>query len=134
MNKIILAGNIVRDADLKQTSDGKVWLSNAIAVRDDFKSKDGTYNSQFFDIVVFGTTAQYMAKYCPKGTKVLVEGRLVREDYQDKQGNTRQAYKINVSNAESFRTDTTQSKKPNNVSASNEKPYDNEISEEDLPF
>ena len=132
MNKIILTGNIVRDADLKQTSDGKVWLSNA--VRNDFKSKDGTYNSQFFDIVVFGTTAQYMAKYCPKGTKVLVEGRLVREDYQDKQGNPRQAYKINVSNAECFRTDTTQSEKPNNVSVSNEKPYDNEISEDDLPF
>ena len=132
MNKITLTGNIVRDADLKQTSDGKVWLSNAIAVRDDYKSKDGTYHSQFFDIVAFGTTAQYINTYCSKGTKVIIEGRLVREDYQDKQGNTRQAYKINVNSVESFRTDTTQSKKTSPVS--NEKPYDNEIREEDLPF
>ena len=132
MNKITLTGNIVRNADLKQTSDGRVWLSNAIAVRDDYKSKDGTYHSQFFDIVAFGTTAQYINTYCPKGTKVLIEGRLVREDYQDKQGNSRQAHKINVISVESFRTDTTQSKKTSSVS--NEKPYDNEIREEDLPF
>jgi single-strand DNA-binding protein len=133
MNKITLTGNIVRDTDLKQTSDGKVWLSNAIAVRDDYKSKDGSYHSQFFDIVAFGTTAQYINTYCLKGTKVLIEGRLVREDYQDKQGNSRQAYKINVNSVESFRTDTTQSKKANNT-VSQEKPYDNEIREEDLPF
>jgi single-strand DNA-binding protein len=133
MNKITLTGNIVRDTDLKQTSDGKVWLSNAIAVRDDYKSKDGSYHSQFFDIVAFGITAQYINTYCLKGTKVLIEGRLVREDYQDKQGNSRQAYKINVNSVESFRTDTTQSKKANNT-VSQEKPYDNEIREEDLPF
>lgn len=133
MNKITLTGNIVRDADLKQTSDGKVWLSNAIAVRDDYKSKDGTYHSQFFEIVAFGTTAQYINTYCCKGTKVLIEGRLVREDYQDKQGNTKQAYKINVNSVESFRTDTTQSKKTSS-SVNDEKPYDNEIREEDLPF
>lgn len=133
MNKITLTGNIVRDADLKQTSDGKVWLSNAIAVRDDYKSKDGTYHSQFFDIVAFGTTAQYINTYCQKGTKVLIEGRLVREDYQDKQGNTRQSYKININSVESFRTDTTQSKKTSSA-VNDEKPYDNEIREEDLPF
>lgn len=134
MNKITLTGNIVRDADLKQTSSGEVWLSNAIAVRDEFKSKDGTYHSQFFDIVAFKGVAQYMSTYCKKGTKVLIEGRLVREDYQDKNGNTKQSYKINVNSVESFRTDTTQSDKQVSKPSSNEKPYNDEISEEDLPF
>jgi single-strand DNA-binding protein len=134
MNKITLTGNIVRNIELNRTSSGKEYINNCIAVRDDFKSTDGTYHSQFFDFVVFGATALYMQKYCQKGTKVLIEGRLTREDYEAKDGTKKSTYKVVVNTIESFRTDTTQSKTPSQTASNNEKEYNDEIREEDLPF
>lgn len=134
MNKTTLTGNIVRNVELNRTSSGKEYINNCIAVRDDFKNADGTYHSQFFDFVAFGTTATYMKKYCQKGTKVLIEGRLTREDYETKDGSKKSAYKVVVNTIESFRTDTTQSATPSQAASNNEKEYNNEIREEDLPF
>lgn len=134
MNKIVLSGNIVRNIELNKTSSGKEYINNCIAVRDDFKNADGTYHSQFFDFIAFGATATYMQKYCQKGSKVLIEGRLTREDYEAKDGTKRSAYKVVVNSIESFRTDTTQSNNASNAAADKEKEYDNEIRDEDLPF
>ena len=71
MNKIIITGNVVRDNDVKDTTTTKV-LKNTLAVKREFK-KDET---DFINIVAFSKTAELIAKYTQKGSKLMVEGSI----------------------------------------------------------
>lgn len=88
MNRIILSGNICKDIEVRYTQSNKPVIQNTIAVKNDFKNKDGNYDSQFINIVVWNNQAEYLAKYAAKGSKVLVEGRLTNRSY-DKQDGTK---------------------------------------------
>lgn len=134
MNKVILTGNLARNVELKQTANGTSYTNNAIAVRNDFKNKEtGTYDSQFYEITVFGTSAEYMSRYCQKGSKVLITGRLDRDTYE-KDGVKRDTYKIIVDGVESFKTDTTQRVNTKQEIKEQADLKMNEISDDDLPF
>ncbi len=88
MNKVILSGHICKDIEVRYTQSNKLVIQNTIAVKNDFKNKDGNYDSQFINIVVWNSQAEYLAKYAAKGSKLLVEGRLTNRNY-DKQDGTK---------------------------------------------
>lgn len=88
MNKSILCGNLCKDIDLRVTTNGKYVIQNTIAVKNDFKNANGEYDSTFINIVVWGTTAEYLSKYAEKGSKILLEGRISNRSY-DKQDGTK---------------------------------------------
>lgn len=88
MQRFIANGNLCKDVDLKTTTGGKSYLVNSIAVRNDFKNSEGNYDSEFFNIVVWGKTAEYLSNYAGKGTKVLIEGRLTNRSYDKSDGST----------------------------------------------
>lgn len=88
MNKVILSGNLCKDIEVRYTPSNKPVIQNTIAVKNDFKNKDGNYDSQFINIVVWNNQAEYLANYAAKGSKVLVEGRLTNRSY-DKQDGTK---------------------------------------------
>lgn len=77
MNKVILTGNITKDLELKQSGDTKI-LKFHIAVKRDKDSVD------FIPIAAFGKIAESTAKFCSKGSKVLVTGVLRINQYEDK--------------------------------------------------
>lgn len=87
MNKIQLTGNLVRNIDLHE--EGNKYIQNAIAVKRNFKNKNGEYESDFFNITMFGHNAEYIAKYGAKGCKVAISGRLQSNTYQNKDGENR---------------------------------------------
>lgn len=70
MNKIILHGRISQDLDVKyaQTTNTMIVKFN-IAVRNDYKSQNGEYESQFFNCVAFGKTGEFLEKYFKKRTR-----------------------------------------------------------------
>jgi single-strand DNA-binding protein len=86
MNKIIMNGRIVKDVELRTTASDKKVVSNAIAVRNDFKNKDGQYDSQFFNFEVWNAQADYLNNYASKGTPILIEGKLKNNVYEKDNG------------------------------------------------
>lgn len=89
MNKILLSGNLVKDNDLRLTTNKTPVLQNTIAVRRNIKNDKGEYDSDFINIVIWGQQAEYINKYAPKGSKIELVGRWQHRSYQDNQGNTR---------------------------------------------
>ena len=86
MNSVSLVGNLVRDNDLKYTTNNKAVLKNNIAVKRDYKNANGDYESDFINIVAFGSTAELLNKYTSKGSKVGLVGKIMTGSYEDKDG------------------------------------------------
>jgi single-strand DNA-binding protein len=85
MNQIILSGRLTKENELRFSNSTSI-LKNTIAVRRNFKSPDGNYDSDFVNITAFGKTADYLDKYSGKGCQVLIRGRIQTGSYENKSG------------------------------------------------
>lgn len=83
-NKVIIAGNLTRDPELRATQSGTSVVSITIAVNEK-QSKDETRTS-FISCDSFGKTAENISKYFGKGKPIFIEGRLRQDNYEDKNG------------------------------------------------
>lgn len=110
-NKVIMMGRITKDLELKTTTSGVSVLSFSIAVDRRF-SQNGEKVTDFFNVVAWRNSAEFIANYFHKGDAILIEGEMQTRVYEDKNGVQRMAYEIIVDRA-SF----TGSKKSNNVEA-----------------
>ena len=97
-NKIILAGNLTRDVEVKFTSTGLAIGNTGIAVNRKFKSKMGENKEEvlFVDLTFFGRTAEIANQYLKKGSKVLVDGKLKLDQWTDTSGQKRSKHSITV--------------------------------------
>lgn len=98
MNKIILIGNMCRDIEVNHYNDRKV-VRNTIAVRRDYKNKNGEYDSDFFNFSVWGVQAEFVEKYAHKGDKIAIVGKLLNNNYE-KDGQTVYSNDIQVESIE----------------------------------
>lgn len=98
LNKIFVMGRLVKDPELRRTQSGTAVTSFRIAVDRDFKSQDGTKQADFFDVVAWRATAEFVSKYFTKGRMAVVEGRLQTRDWTDKEGGKRVATEIVADN------------------------------------
>lgn len=85
-NKVILAGNLTRDPELRSLPSGNAVLRMSIAVNRRYTGKDGEAREEvtYVDIDAFGKQAETIAKYCTKGSGILVEGRLRLDQWDDR--------------------------------------------------
>jgi len=90
-NKVIEAGNLVRDVELKYLPTGTAVGNFTLAVRDKYGDKEET---MFIDVVVFGKLAEICSQYTGKGSSVLVDGRLQQQTWDDKSGNKKSKIQI----------------------------------------
>ena len=89
MNKVILIGRVVRDAEIRY-SQGENPMAIArytLAVDRRFK-KDGEATADFINCVAFGKNGEFAEKYLHKGVKIAVSGRIQTGSYKNKDGNT----------------------------------------------
>ena len=86
MNKFIGIGRLTSNIELKETNNGKYYVKNYLAIKNDFKNSDGQYDSEFVNIVVWGKSAEILSNYSSKGMMVAVEGRLTTRDYEKNDG------------------------------------------------
>ncbi len=98
MNKIFMIGRMTRDIEVNHYNDKKV-VRNSIAVRRDFKNKEGKYDSDFFTFTLWGAQAEYVEKYAKKGDKIAICGKLLNNNYE-KNGQTIYSNDIQVENIE----------------------------------
>jgi single-strand DNA-binding protein len=89
-NKVILAGNLTRDPELRYTPKGTAVAKLGLAVNRTWRNEAGETKEEvtFVDVDAFGRQAEVLAQYLKKGRPVLVEGRLRLEQWEDK--NTQQ--------------------------------------------
>jgi single-strand DNA-binding protein len=89
-NKVILAGNLTRDPELRYTPKGTAVARITLAVNRTWKSETGEAKEEvsFVDVDVWGRQAEVIAQYMKKGRPLLVEGRLKQDTWEDK--NTKQ--------------------------------------------
>lgn len=100
MNLVVHKGRLVADPEMKVFEDGSKVCNFRLAVRRDFKNRDGEYDSDFFNYAAGGPSADFMEKYGRKGRMVLVQGALRSRPYTDKDGNKRTDISVRVNNIE----------------------------------
>lgn len=96
-NKVILVGNLTRDVELKYTPTGTAIAKFGLATNRTYKDNVTGENKQevmFIDITVFGRSAEIANQYLRKGRRVLIEGRLVLDQWVDQTGQKRSKHSI----------------------------------------
>jgi single-strand DNA-binding protein len=86
-NKVILAGNLTRDPELRYTPKGTAIAKIGLAINRSWKSETGELKEEvtFVDVEAFGRTAENIGQYLKKGRPILIEGRLRLDQWDDKQ-------------------------------------------------
>lgn len=98
LNNIIIMGRLVKAPELKSTKSGISVLSFSVANERDF-AKGEEKKTDFIDCVAWRSTAEFISKYFKKGSMIVVQGRLQSRKWEDRDGNKRTSWEIQVNNA-----------------------------------
>src|SRR5882672_7993877 len=92
-NKVILAGNLTRDPELRYTPKGTAIARLGLAINRSWTSESGEKKEEvtFVDVDAFGKTAEIIGQYLKKGRPILMEGRLRYDTWEDKQTNQKKS-------------------------------------------
>src|SRR3954471_24309790 len=92
-NKVILAGNLTRDPELRYTPKGTAVAKIGLAINRQWKDDTGQQKEEvtFVDVDAFGRQAEVISQYLKKGRPILVEGRLKLDQWDDKQTNQKRS-------------------------------------------
>ena len=96
VNKVILVGNLGRDAELRYTPGGAAVATLNMATTEVWNDKAGARQekTEWHRIVLWGKTAESLNEYLTKGKQIYVEGRLQTRQWDDKDGNKRYTTEI----------------------------------------
>lgn len=137
LNKFLGIGRNTKDGEYRTGDNDLKIYTNTLAMTNNFKNKDGNYDSEFINYVAYRSTAKYLSKYSSKGAMVQIEGRVHTRSYEDKDKNKKYITEIIVESAsvlEKKQEQTTleQIGVPDNYTTE----YDSEvhIEDKDLPF
>jgi len=138
-NRVILVGRLTRDPEMRFISSGSGVVKFTLAVSRRTKSGEET---TFIDIVAWEKLAETCNTYLKKGMNVLVEGRLVIRNYDDKDGNKRKATEVVIdvmqmldrkSSSESGESEHTPHYS-NNTGGGSSSNFDDAAIEDEIPF
>lgn len=98
-NKVIMAGNLTKDPEIRYIPSGTPVANFRIAVNHRYKQGDELKDDvTYIDIVVFGKQAESCGQYLNKGDGVLVEGRLQERRWESEDGQKRSKYEVVAQN------------------------------------
>lgn len=95
LNLVVLQGRLVRDPELKKTNSGASVVSGTLAVDRDYQP-GGEKKTDFVDFTAWRNTAEFMSKWFHKGNLVMVKGELHSRKWQDRDGNNRINWEVEV--------------------------------------
>lgn len=84
VNRVVLAGNLTREIELKYTGGQRAYTKFSVAVNRSVKQPDGSYKdvADFIPVAVWGKVAENCGRYLKKGDNVLIEGRISTRSYE----------------------------------------------------
>jgi len=97
-NRLTLLGNLTRDIELRYLPSGQALAKSGIATNRRYKDASGQQKDEtmFIDFTIWGRSAEVANQYLRKGSRVLLEGRLVLEQWTDQQGQKRSKHTMHV--------------------------------------
>lgn len=100
MNKVILMGRLTRDPEVRTTQSQIPVASFTLAVDRRFKNAAGERQADFINCIAWRQTAEFVAKYFQKGSKMVVVGEIQTRKWDDQDGKTHYATEVIVSEVE----------------------------------
>ena len=101
INSVVLVGNLTRDPELRHTPSGTAVTTLRIAVNDRVKrGEEWADAAYYFDVTVWGRTAENCAQYLAKGRPVGVQGKLTWREWDAQDGTKRQAVEVVADNVQ----------------------------------
>ena len=97
VNKVILVGNLGRDAEVRHTTGGSAVATISVAtteVWNDKSSGERQEKTEWHRVVIWGKTAENLKDYLTKGKQIYVEGKLQTRKWQDRDGNDKYTTEI----------------------------------------
>jgi len=101
MNRVILFGNLGRDPEVRSMNDGTKVCSLSLATTERWKDRatgEQKEKTEWHRIVAYGAVVDVFEKYCKKGSKLLVEGRLQTRKWVDQGGVEKYTTEIKLEN------------------------------------
>jgi len=150
-NKIILVGNLTRDVEIRYSQNGAAIAKTAIATSRKFTA-NGEKKEEvcFVDLTFFGRSGEIAYQYLHKGSKVMIEGRLSFEQWADQNAQKHSKHSVIVETMQmidsrsTYTTEDSEIQNPsqppvqNNTTTKatpeNDNPFDDGISEDEIPF
>lgn len=102
MNKVILMGRFVRDAEIRYSSgeNPTAVAKFTLAVNRQFQNGENGQKADFISCTAFGKTAEIIEKYTSQGVKVIIEGHIETGSYTNKDGNKVYTTQVIIENME----------------------------------
>ena len=94
MNRVVLAGRITKDPELRNSANGALFTSFSIAVNRQMPNAQGERVADFINCVAFNKQAENLSRFIRKGGLIGVDGRLQTRTYQAQDGSTRYATEV----------------------------------------
>lgn len=99
LNSVVFMGRLVADPELRTTPQGTSVTSFTIAVDRPFQRSGAERVTDFFDVVAWRNTAEFVTRFFHKGNLICVQGYMTARTYTDKNGVNRKAYELVAENA-----------------------------------
>lgn len=97
LNKVILAGRLCADPELRRTQSGAAAATVSLAVERDYAKQGEAREVDFVPIVAWGSTAEFLAHNFTKGRTAIIIGRLALRKYEDREGKKKSVMEVVVS-------------------------------------
>ena len=94
LNQTVIVGRLVDTPKVEETDNGRKVSNLTLAVPRSFKNKDGEYDTDFVDCVLWSGVAENTAEYCKKGDIIGVKGRVQTDTYENNDGKKQKSVKI----------------------------------------
>ncbi|HHX66877.1 MAG TPA: single-stranded DNA-binding protein [Gallicola sp.] len=139
MNNVNIIGNITKDIELKYTQNNKAVVTVSIAVNEGYGENQKTY---FIDVQVWEKQAENLQKYCGKGSKIAVSGKLIQQTWEH-EGKNKSKVLVQAFNIMFLDSKKEEQQTPTEAKAVNEesdpfqdfgKSHEEELDNLDLPF
>jgi single-strand DNA-binding protein len=96
LNKVMIIGHLGRDPEMRYTPSGRPVTTYSVATSRSWNTTDGERRSdtEWFNVVAWGSLAEICKQYLAKGQQVYIEGRLQTRRWEDDDGNKRTTVEI----------------------------------------
>ncbi len=98
LNTIVLMGRLTHTPELKTTRSGVSVVQFNIAVDRDFTRQGEEKQTDFFDVIAWRSTAEFVSRYMTKGQLIAVQGSMQSRKWQDKNGSNRISWEVQADN------------------------------------
>ena len=94
LNQAILVGRLTSDLELQEKENGKQLVTLTLAVTRSYKNEEGSYDTDFIDVVLWNSIASNTEEYCRKGDMIGIKGRIQTSSYELEDGTKRKVTEI----------------------------------------